>query len=110
MVVIVNGLPAVAKSTLARPLASALELPLLSKDTIKETHADVLGSDPPVGRTQREWNRQLGAAASRTMWAARHRSTFYESASPAGGLPRIPFMALRPTTTSGPRWCSTLNR
>lgn len=69
MVVLVNGLPAAGKSTLAPPLASALELPLLSKDVIKETHADVLGSKPPPGRTQREWNRQLGTAASQTMWA-----------------------------------------
>ena len=69
MVVLVNGLPAAGKSTLAPPLASALELPQLSKDAIKETHADVLGSDPPPGRTQREWNRRLGTAASQTMWA-----------------------------------------
>lgn len=69
MVVLVNGLPAAGKSTLAPPLASALELPLLSKDVIKETHADVLGSDPPPGLTQREWNRRLGTAASQTMWA-----------------------------------------
>lgn len=68
-VVLVNGLPAAGKSTLAPRIASALDLPLLSKDVIKESHADVLGSDPPPGATQREWNRRLGAAASRTMWA-----------------------------------------
>lgn len=69
MVVLVNGLPAAGKSTLAPGLAKALGLPLLSKDIIKEVHADVLGADPPTGLTQREWNRNLGAAASRTMWA-----------------------------------------
>lgn len=69
MVVLVNGLPAAGKSTLAAPLASALGLPLFSKDVIKESHADVLGSDPPPGFTQREWNRRLGSAASQTMWA-----------------------------------------
>ena len=69
MLVLVNGLPAAGKSTLALRLASMLELPLLSKDVIKETHADVLGSDPPPGLTQREWNRTLGIAASQTMWA-----------------------------------------
>ncbi len=69
MVVLVNGLPAAGKSTLARPLSMALGLPLLSKDVIKETHADVLGADPPPGLTQRDWNRQLGTAASFTMWA-----------------------------------------
>ena len=43
-------------------------MPLFSKDTIKETHADVLGSQPPPGWTQRRWNAALGAAASETMW------------------------------------------
>ena len=41
MVVLVNGLPAAGKSMLAHPLAMALGLPLLSKDVIKGTHADV---------------------------------------------------------------------
>ncbi|MCB1000161.1 MAG: AAA family ATPase [Acidimicrobiales bacterium] len=69
MVVLVNGLPAAGKSTLAPHLADALQLPLVSKDVIKETHADTLGSEPPPGLTQRDWNRRLGAAASQTMWA-----------------------------------------
>lgn len=68
MVVLVNGLPAAGKSSLAPGVAAALDLPLLSKDVIKEAHADVLGADPPAGLTQRQWNRQLGAAASRAMW------------------------------------------
>lgn len=67
--IFVNGLPAAGKSTLAPPLARALGLPLLSKDVIKETHADVLGSLAPDGGSQRDWNRALGAAASETMWA-----------------------------------------
>ncbi|MGW0230180.1 AAA family ATPase [Actinopolymorpha singaporensis] len=67
--VLVNGLPAAGKSTLASALARALGLPLISKDVIKETHADVLGAQPPDGRSQREWNGALGAAASETMWA-----------------------------------------
>jgi predicted kinase len=69
MVVLVNGLPAAGKSTLAAELAVALGLPLLSKDVIKETHAEVLSADPPPGLTQRDWNRKLGTAASETMWA-----------------------------------------
>lgn len=69
LVVLVNGLPAAGKSTLAAELAEALGLPLLSKDVITETHADVLGADPPAGLTQRDWNRTLGTAASETMWA-----------------------------------------
>jgi glucokinase len=67
LVVLVNGLPASGKSTLAPSLAFALGLPLFSKDVIKETHASVLGSAAPA--SGREWNRALGAAASETMWA-----------------------------------------
>jgi glucokinase len=68
-VVLVNGLPGAGKTTLARILSPALGLPLFSKDTIKETHADLLGSEPPPGWPQRRWNNTLGAAASQTMWA-----------------------------------------
>ena len=68
-VVLVNGLPGAGKTTLARLLSSALGLALFSKDTIKETHADLLGSEPPPGWAQRRWNSALGAAASQTMWA-----------------------------------------
>ena len=67
--VLVNGLPAAGKSTLAPPLADALGLPLLSKDVIKEAHADVFGAEPPDDRPQRDWNRLFGQAASETMWA-----------------------------------------
>ncbi|MFJ5231307.1 AAA family ATPase [Kitasatospora sp. NPDC088391] len=69
VVVLVNGMPAAGKTTLARALGRRLGLPLFSKDAIKEAHAGVLGAQPPDGRPQREWNRQLGAAASAAMWA-----------------------------------------
>jgi glucokinase len=68
-VVLVNGLPAAGKSTLAPRLAQALGLPLFSKDVIKETHAEVLGVNPPAGGSQRAWSRALGRAASETIWA-----------------------------------------
>lgn len=68
LVVLVNGVPAAGKSTLAGPLSAALGLPLIGKDLIKETHADLLGSEPPDGRSQRDWNNALGRAASETMW------------------------------------------
>ena len=67
-VVLVNGLPGAGKTTLARTLSQHLRLPLFSKDTIKEAHADVLGTEPPSGWPQRRWNAALGAAASETMW------------------------------------------
>lgn len=68
LVVLVNGLPGAGKSTLAPLLARELRLPLFSKDVIKETHGDVLGTSAPDDRPQRDWNRALGAAASRTQW------------------------------------------
>ena len=65
---LVNGLPAAGKSTLAPRLAAELALPLITKDVIKEAHADALGCEPPGDFTQRQWNQRLGAAASETMW------------------------------------------
>lgn len=60
---IINGLPASGKSTLARKVAPALGLPLHSKDVIKELLFDQLGWG------DRERSKQLGSAAWELIWA-----------------------------------------
>lgn len=42
-VVLVTGVPAAGKSTLARALSARLGMPLLSKDRVKEVLYDTLG-------------------------------------------------------------------
>jgi len=50
--VIVSGLPATGKSTLARDLRSALDWPLIAKDTIKESLADALPASATIDRAR----------------------------------------------------------
>lgn len=64
LIILVSGPPAAGKTTLARALASALNLPLISKDDIKETLFDTL--DGPTGDLA--WSRQLGGAAMEVLW------------------------------------------
>lgn len=73
--VLVNGLPGAGKTTLARAVSAELGLPLLSKDTVKETLADVLGParsvppEPPGPPAPPDVVGRLGAAASEVVWS-----------------------------------------
>lgn len=62
-IVIVSGAPGSGKTTLALPLARALNFPLVSKDHLKETLARTLGGGGDLQST-----RKLGAAAMEIMW------------------------------------------
>jgi glucokinase len=61
-VLLVNGVPASGKSTVARALSQRLGWPILALDTLKQPFLDEL---PPGDRL---FNRTLGRAAYRAMW------------------------------------------
>jgi predicted kinase len=61
--VVVSGPPGSGKTTVAVPLARALGLPLLAKDTVKEALMDSLGVDGIEG------SRELGRAAFAVLFA-----------------------------------------
>ncbi|HET8617281.1 MAG TPA: GNAT family N-acetyltransferase [Actinomycetales bacterium] len=67
VVVLVGGLPGSGKTTLAAALADELGLPLLSKDTIKETVADHL--PPDVLERAQGSGSWLGAGAAESLWS-----------------------------------------
>ncbi len=62
-IVLVNGVPASGKSSVARVLADARSWPILALDTIKEPFFDHLG----IG--DREFNRKLGRASYKAMFS-----------------------------------------
>jgi predicted kinase len=55
--IIVTGLPATGKTTIARFLSERLQLPLFSKDDYKDLLFETLGTK------DREWSKQIGRAA-----------------------------------------------
>lgn len=57
LLIIVHGLPATGKTTIAQRLAADIGLPLASKDLFKETLFDTLGWH------DRAWGQQLGRAS-----------------------------------------------
>jgi predicted kinase len=57
LLVVVTGMPAAGKTTVARALGQELALPLVSKDDIKERLYDALGAGDVA------WSQRLGAAA-----------------------------------------------
>ena len=87
-----NGPPASGKTTLARPLAARLGLPLLAKDTVKEALYEVF---PPgdVAETQR-----LGAAAYDVVFAVAREvaPAVVEAQLDARAAPRIGAICERP--------------
>jgi hypothetical protein len=61
--VVVSGPAGSGKTTLAVPLAAELQLPLISKDSIKEALADELGLGDDA------WSQRLGAASFEVLYA-----------------------------------------
>lgn len=63
--VLVNGVPATGKSSIARAIGAHLRLPVLSLDRIKEALFDELGD----GNGDREFGRSLGRASMQAIWS-----------------------------------------
>jgi predicted kinase len=61
--ILVAGVPASGKTTIAHRLARAMRLPLICKDTLKESLFDHLGTG------DRGWSRRLGYAVVQAMYA-----------------------------------------
>ena len=61
--ILVNGVPASGKSTVARAISGAMSWPLLTLDTIKEAHFAFLGTG------DRNYNRTLGKASYQSIFS-----------------------------------------
>lgn len=69
-IVLVSGAPGVGKTTLAVPLAQALNFTLIAKDDIKETLYEALDGRP----NDREFSKKVGAASWEILWKLASRS------------------------------------
>lgn len=69
-IVLISGCPGAGKSTLSKPLAEALDFPLIAKDDIKETIFDALRGSPG----DLPFSRKIGGAAMETMWKLAERT------------------------------------
>jgi hypothetical protein len=63
--VLVNGVPASGKTTVARAIGTRLGLPVLELDAVKEELFEALGHRD----ADREWGRRLGTASINSIWA-----------------------------------------
>jgi predicted kinase len=62
LLILVSGLPASGKTSLAEEIGKALALPIFNKDAIKELLFDTLGW------SSRDWSKKLGAASTELLW------------------------------------------
>jgi predicted kinase len=62
LLILVSGLPASGKTSLAEEIGKALALPIFNKDAIKELLFDTLGW------SSRDWSKKLGAASMEVLW------------------------------------------
>lgn len=69
-IVLVSGAPGVGKTTLAVPLATALNFTLISKDDIKETLYEALNGRP----NDMDFSKKIGAASWEILWKLASRS------------------------------------
>ena len=63
--VLVNGIPATGKTSIARAIGARLHLPVLSLDSVKEALFEELGTEDG----DREYGRSLGRASMLAIWS-----------------------------------------
>lgn len=62
LIILISGLPCTGKTTLAQKIAQKFQLPLISRDDIKESLFDFLGWQ------DREWSKKLGIASYQLLY------------------------------------------